>query len=252
MAQLLSSRTCGLTILFLPIKGMCINILPKLDKQMDHCARLAYESSKVSQEKFSTYFDLKAKSRNFKPNDEALILLPDNANKLLVSWKGPFKVKKRINKVNYIFDCNATKKIYHINLLKQYFRRSSELRASTIDESNVGALVPTNVLLLSRAPVLDEDLLDSTAQETGINFPKSLHVEPCITSNDSRPKPIICDTISSIQTDDLGYLINLYSDVFSNLPGHTKTVTHTIILKRSEPVCSKLYLFTLGIYLIMR
>ena len=36
----------------------------------------------------------KSKRRNLKVGDKVLVLLPKKANKLLISWKGPFEVVK--------------------------------------------------------------------------------------------------------------------------------------------------------------
>ena len=38
------------------------------------------------------YYNKKARSRTFKEGDEVLLLLPTDHNKLLMQWKGPFKV----------------------------------------------------------------------------------------------------------------------------------------------------------------
>ena len=91
---------------------------------MADSALLAAESANLSSTKYKQYFDLKTQDRSFDLGGEVLVLLPDSHNKLLMSWKGPFKVLERKNKVDYLIDYDGNKRLFHINLLKQYFRRA--------------------------------------------------------------------------------------------------------------------------------
>ena len=212
-----------------------IDLRTKLDK----CARLAYDQSKLSQEKFSSYFDLKARSRQLSVGDEALVLLPDCHNKLLVCWRGPFKVIQKLNKVNYVLDCNGTEKVYHINLLKKYFRRQPQVLSNSID-SQVNVSFPCSVLFLSHTPVIDESTLDVISNNSqGINFPKLLDVDYFDDSPSSSPE--ISKELSSSEVKDLKKLMVKFSGVFSDSPGYTNTVTHKIELKTTAPICSKMY-----------
>ena len=70
-----------------------------LRNKLESSAKLAQTNSELSQKKFSDNFDLKAKDRTLTVGEEVLILLPDSNYKLLVAWKGPFKVLKKLNRV---------------------------------------------------------------------------------------------------------------------------------------------------------
>jgi transposase InsO family protein len=213
-----------------------------LRNKLDECSRLAHVQSKISQNKFSTYFDLKAKSRSLKSGDEALVLLPDSSNKLLVCWKGPFKVMNKLNRVNYTLNCGGQEKVYHINLLKQYHRRTSELGVASLDETrSIGTAVPHNVFFLSHAPIIDESSLDIPKCSGGIVVPKSLYIEVAISTSKGISLPQIADSLSLEQNRDVQTITDRYKDVFSDVPGHTRTVVHKISLKTSNPVCSNMY-----------
>ena len=50
-------------------------------------------------------------------------MLPTHTEKLLAKWKGPFKVLKKVGKVNYEVEMpNAQKKqkLFHVNMLKRW------------------------------------------------------------------------------------------------------------------------------------
>ena len=53
-------------------------------------------------------------------NDQVLILLPTDGNKLLMQWKGPYRVKEKLGRCDYRLDVDGTIKPFHANLLKKY------------------------------------------------------------------------------------------------------------------------------------
>ena len=48
-------------------------------------------------------------------------MLPIKHNKLTLKWRRPYMVKEVINKMDYKMEVKGKTKIYHANLLKQYF-----------------------------------------------------------------------------------------------------------------------------------
>ena len=71
-----------------------------LRERLESTAALARENL----EKASTqekYFNRTARTRTLKVGDKVLVLLPTDSNKLLLQWKGPFSIKKKVNKVYY-------------------------------------------------------------------------------------------------------------------------------------------------------
>lgn len=50
-------------------------------------------------------------------------MVGDEKKKLLMAWSGPFKIVKKVNRINYVIDKNDPEKLFHVNLLKKYYRR---------------------------------------------------------------------------------------------------------------------------------
>ena len=50
-----------------------------------------------------------------------LVLLPTDHNKLLMQWKGPFKVSAVVGLNDYKVRVKGKDSVYHANLLKKYF-----------------------------------------------------------------------------------------------------------------------------------
>ena len=122
-------------------------------------AQAALERGAQSQKR---HFDRRAKPRSFSEGEEVLLLLPESNNKLQMSWKGPFKVIKRVSACDYQIKVRGNAKLFHANLLKKYVRREPEAvvpvaEASVVEEKKGGELsmsgsIPT-VQLVAEKPV---------------------------------------------------------------------------------------------------
>ena len=72
-----------------------------------------------------------------KVNDQVLIILPTDGNKLLMQWKGPYRVKEKLGRCDYRLDVDGKIKPFHANLLKKYVSRDRADTSGSIDVSNV-------------------------------------------------------------------------------------------------------------------
>ena len=63
-----------------------------LRERLNDTLKLAKEQLESSQARQKKHFDKKTKARRFSPGDKVLVLLPTDANKLLVHWKGPYDI----------------------------------------------------------------------------------------------------------------------------------------------------------------
>eukprot|EP00745_Piridium_sociabile_P043738 TRINITY_DN8997_c0_g2_i9.p1 TRINITY_DN8997_c0_g2~~TRINITY_DN8997_c0_g2_i9.p1 ORF type:complete len:902 (-),score=147.63 TRINITY_DN8997_c0_g2_i9:1001-3472(-) len=132
----------------------------------DSC-QIAMENSASSSSKGKMYFDKKAKKRQFQVNDEVLVLLPSDSNKLLSSWAGPFPVMKVLHP-DYKILVKGKEKVFHANMLKKYIRRTSVITpevTQTATSSAVGCSVQWS--LITELGLKDSDSCDE-------QFPESL------------------------------------------------------------------------------
>ena len=77
------------------------------------------------QEKQKAYYDGRAKPRSFKVGDKVLLLLPADSNKLLLQWRGPFKIVEVLNRVDYRVNVNGYIHTYHAYILRLYVERKT-------------------------------------------------------------------------------------------------------------------------------
>ena len=93
----------------------------KLRERMEEGLSLAQAALGQAQCRYKRYYDNKTRARKFKVGDKVLILLPTDCNKLIMQWKGPFKVEGVVAVNDYRINVKGKVKTYHVNLLKKYF-----------------------------------------------------------------------------------------------------------------------------------
>ena len=94
----------------------CLNNTLKLAKKQ-------LESSQARQKK---HLDKKTKARRFSPDDKVLVLLPNETNKLMIQWKGPYDIINVVGPFDYKAEINGKEKTMHVDLLKKYLARNEE------------------------------------------------------------------------------------------------------------------------------
>ena len=197
----------------------------ELRNKLAEVAELAHANLKVSSDCYKTYFDLKTSKRKLNINDEVLILLPDTKIKLQMTWSGPYKVTGKKGNVDYYVDVNGKSKLYHINLLKKYYRRANVNMLFVADQVDPVTDIPfsSNVC---RVCVVEEDN-DSPLE--------------IVTLDKEKSKVTFNLDLSESCRQDLQKIVDDYSDVFSDVPGCTHLLQHEIRAKTAESFRKKLY-----------
>jgi len=88
--------------------------------------KIASDNSQTASAKNKRYSDIKSSKRSFKVGDEVLVFLPSTTNKLLMEWKGAYKVQV-CKHPDYQVLMGTKTKLLHANMLKQYHKRPTHL-----------------------------------------------------------------------------------------------------------------------------
>ncbi|XP_052680025.1 uncharacterized protein LOC128160712 [Crassostrea angulata] len=183
-----------------------------LRERLESTWELAQENLKKATHRHKVYFDKKARVRNMKPGEKVLVLLPSDSNKLLMQWQGPYQIVKRLGKVDYQLEVKGKVKTYHANMLKKYVERCepvvdcvmSVVDSEQIDDSDVECSQET-------------DFLEVQSRETHVDV-------------DVNPE------LSREEKQKMKELLYRYSDVLSDVPGHTHVLEHEIWSTTDRPV----------------
>lgn len=187
-----------------------------LKTRLGETCRLAQDELKKSQEAQKVYYDKKSKPKKLKVGDEVLLLLPTKNNKLLLQWKGPFTVVKKVNAVDYIISVRGKEKMFHCNMLKPYHQREKE---------NGKGLA--SVVCISDGDV--HDLHDEMIE--------TCRIKPKETWKDVK----VCDSLSDEQKKQVGELLRQFERTLTDVPGCTTVEKHEIKLTTDIPIRVKPY-----------
>ncbi|GFV75300.1 retrovirus-related Pol polyprotein from transposon 297 [Trichonephila clavipes] len=109
----------------------------KLINRLKRCQEVTINKMEEMQVKRKTWYDKNAVKREFKDGDLVLVLATSRANKLAVQWIGPGTILNKISETNYLVEIpgrRETSQIYHINMLKPYYKRPEHVNASELDK----------------------------------------------------------------------------------------------------------------------
>ncbi|GFT52386.1 retrovirus-related Pol polyprotein from transposon 297 [Trichonephila clavipes] len=110
----------------------------KLINRLKRCQEVAINKMEEMQVKRKTWYDKNAVKREFKEGDLVLVLATSRANKLAVQWIGPGTILNKISETNYLVEIpgrRETSQIYHINMLKPYYKRPEHVNVIINDET---------------------------------------------------------------------------------------------------------------------
>ena len=207
----------------------------ELQEKLEECAKIAAQNAKISVERYKSYFDTKTQDRQFAPGNEVLVLLPDSTNKLLMSWKGPFRVLERKSRVTYLIDDNGSPKLYHANLLKRYFRRATVGHAYVADSTQSQLLpIQSDPLYICQNCVVEDYETDNLRDHERVDQIECLDVTDSGSIN-------INPFLSEQEKFELDEVTSEYKDVLSPIPGCTDAVVYDITLMTSDPVRARFY-----------
>ena len=97
--------------------------------------KVAQENLKRSQQKMKEQDDKGAKERQLRTGDRVLILLPVPGEPLRAKFCGLYEVERKVDDLNYVVstpDRRKTKRLCHINMLKQYFERQDKAQVASV------------------------------------------------------------------------------------------------------------------------
>jgi hypothetical protein len=204
------------------------------------------------------YFNVKAKLRQFKPGDKVFVLNTKCENKFDFNWIGPAEIlEKRGHVVYKIKFKNGNERLYHINMLKPYKERDSQVEIDQV----------ANPERISHEDIIDEND-DQNTDETGIvaavmgfievsddegegetEVSHSIRLEenmtelaiPSLDQTETWKDIQVNPDLTETEKRKIWNLVEEYQDIFSDVPTQTNLITYKIKTKSDEPVMHKPY-----------
>ena len=206
-----------------------------LRNRLEETCQLARDNLEEAQGKYRHHYNKKARNRVFAVGQRVYLLLPTDHNKLLLQWRGPYRVSRVLNRMDYEIDIDGNKKIYHANLLKECIERDNGVNDVNDERETDDGEKDTSdgegeerLAAFAKIAVVNE-ACDGELEDTSLSFPEMTQTE---TISDVNINP----ELSQAHTEQVITLLEEYSDIFSDVPGCTSLGEHKIELTTNEPI----------------
>jgi len=190
-------------------KQNLIDFVLNLRERVRDSLKAVNECAVNEKAKSTKYYDLKTRVVEFEEGDLVLVLLPLIGKPLQARYCGSYKVLQRFNEVDYVIamlDRWKTKRVIHVNLLKKFISR---------DEVHVEPVAVSSSVTVS--------------EPVSVNFISQVDSNHCVSS--VNVSDVSLSHLNGDQQVQLHQLLVRFADVFSDVPGKTDLVQHTIRLK---------------------
>jgi len=197
----------------------------QLRERLDKTMKIAQDNLARASQRYRMYANRGKKMRKFEVGDSVLLLLPTDRNKLLMQWKGPYKVVEVANELDYVIEMNGNRKKFHANMMKKFIERADVMKDSGIATAREAAVC-----------VVDGD------ESHSFDCSKAMNVEmPMLVGKETVEHVDINPELSDAQKLKLVKLVSEFKDVITDVPGKTDVLKHEIKLNTEVPIRSKAY-----------
>ena len=140
---------------------------------------------------------------------------------LLMQWKGPYKVVKKVGRCDYKLFFNGKIKPFHANLLKKYISRKNELGVESNNGHNWTDTHAQGLLEIACTGVIDSSI---DRQDDGDVSESSVNEEELIELPEFQGKETVADVrinpeLSATQLAEVSQLLEDFKDVLTDVPG---------------------------------
>ncbi|XP_063959750.1 uncharacterized protein LOC135155081 [Lytechinus pictus] len=215
-----------------------------LKERLKSTLEAAHDELRKATSRSERHYNVRSRQRKFDPGDKVLILLPTDHNKLLLQWKGPFKVVHKLGDNDYRLDVNGNHKTFHANLLRRYIDRFDKTKANSDSSSsnNPDPNVTVAGLLdvIAQATIVDHEEKDDEDNPSPTSNPITIQV-PRLEAKETVEDVKLGPNLETSQQRQLKRILGSYRDVLTDLPGKTRLGEHSIRLTSDDPVRQKPY-----------
>lgn len=109
-------------------KQSVLQYMLDLRERIAKCHELATQTAENARSTAKSWYDRKARTREFDTGDLVLVLLPVSGKPFQAKYQGPYKVVRQLGPVDYVIatpDKRKSERVCHVNMLKPYIQRDS-------------------------------------------------------------------------------------------------------------------------------
>jgi hypothetical protein len=176
-------------------------------------------------------YNRRSRFRKLKVGEKVLLLLPTNANKLLMHWKGPYEVLEKVGELDYKITINSKVKMFHINMLKSYVEREDEVVVS--DKESNSRDRRGRCAMIS---IVDEEIMKSEDGQELV-----VHVPTTGEDHETYEQVHISSELTKEQAREITIVLSKYPQVLTDVLGCTNVLEYEIKVTSNDPIKLKSY-----------
>ena len=196
------------------------NFLKDLHAKLKIAEEYAKSQTDKNQARYTSRYNLRSLDKHFSVGEKVLILHKDStASRTFSRWKGPGTIIEIRSPYSYLVEIDGARRVYHANHLRKFHVRVHEV---VCDSLAMGENYP--VLQLNSCAVIREEDVEFGRIAT---FDVKSHGEERQLPSQLIDKATLSH-LSHKQQVELLELIDRFPECFSEKPGFTDVVQHTI------------------------
>ena len=216
----------------------------------------ANKHKQKGQTKMKLHYDQRAKEVSHNVGEQVLVFLPEGAGKLDAKWQGPYEITRKIGDLNYEIhmpDKRKSKRILHANLIKKWYSKvdAQEVAHSfcitgVIQEIGNESLGDRSVYCDLETKFLDDNIVydlpvDYDLETQFLDDSIVYGVGPTCKQTQTWKDVKISNSLTETQNQEISELLEKYSRAFSDVPGRTNVISHTVKTTTETPIRQKAY-----------
>ncbi|KAK7097274.1 hypothetical protein V1264_004279 [Littorina saxatilis] len=159
------------------------------------------------------------KPRTILAGKKVLVLLPTEKNKMILRWRGPFQVIKRLNQCDYVVEISpGIEKVYHVNLLREYVSRNEDVGQNpvvaslgVISGSSAVEEVDIQKVKLQSVPTVQTENVDDVVYSPDLSMQAKQKVQAVFQKHQDKMTdlPGTCDLVQHVVRIPEGAVVNV-------------------------------------------
>ena len=220
----------------------------ELANKLEDTCRYAHEELSKAKGRQKSIYDRTARDRTIQIGNKVLLLMPTSHSKMSLTWKGPYTVLQKVGAYTYRIQMGNKKKLFHINLLKEYVEREKinapnestfagdgpaldQITSQTNDHviNCFHAFRSEQSTVITNDRVSDHNNAQIVQSEDGTAGSHLLHLHSV--DSETFEDVNICEDLTQEQKQEVQRLVIEYQDTLTDKPGKTSLVKHVIRMK---------------------
>lgn len=193
--------------------------LRELHDRLEIAQTYATSHTEREQNRYVSHYNLRSKDKHFDVGEQVLILSPDSTSSRMFSkWTGPATVVEVRSPYSYIVELDGVRKHFHANKLRKFHVRIDSVKStSLIDDLESKSVNTCAIVYHSDKQFGDLSVVPSTVSQPGFIELPSQKIDKATIAH-----------LTPEQQTELLEVLDTFPECFSDVPGFTDVVEHTI------------------------